>query len=32
MTVGASLSSAEDAFVVLPQDLESIISFGAEPR
>jgi hypothetical protein len=32
MTVGASLSSAEDAFVVLPQDLEPTISIGAEPR
>jgi len=26
------VASAEDAFVVLPQDLESIASIGAEPR
>jgi hypothetical protein len=32
MTVGESLSSAEDAVVVLPQDLEPTISIGAEPR
>jgi hypothetical protein len=32
MTVGASLSSAEDAFAILPQNLEAANSTGAQPR
>ena len=32
MTVVASLSSTEDAFAVRPQDLETTISNGADPR
>jgi len=32
MTVGMALSSAEDAFAVLPQDLEATDSTSAEPR
>jgi hypothetical protein len=32
ITVGVALSSAEDAFAVLPQDLEFTNSTSAEPR
>src|SRR5689334_18961208 len=32
MTVDVAFSSAEDAFTVLPQDLEATISTSAEPR
>jgi hypothetical protein len=32
ITVGVAVSSAEDAFAVLPQDLEAAISTNAEPR
>ena len=32
ITLGVALSPAEDAFTVLPQDLEATISAGAEPR
>ncbi len=32
MTVGVAFSSAEDAFAVLPQDLEPTLSIRAEPR
>jgi hypothetical protein len=32
ITVGVALSSAEDAFTILPQDLEATISTSAEPR
>jgi hypothetical protein len=32
ITVGVALTSAEDAFAVLPQNLEPTISISAEPR
>jgi hypothetical protein len=32
ITVDVALSSAEDAFAVLPQDLEAAIAISAEPR
>jgi hypothetical protein len=32
ITVGVPLSSAEDAFALLPQNLETSLSTGAEPR